>query len=77
MNDRDSTMALVACFVHGNDEAATNMLPTTIEGGREAAADLATFAAALLINWSREVGCQPHELLAEIALGQALDSTTR
>lgn len=77
MNDRDSTMALVACFVYGNDKAAARILPTTVQGGKEAASDLATFAAALLINWSQEVGCQPHELLAEIALGQALDSTTR
>lgn len=77
MSERERALALMAAMVHSDYQSAGHMLPTTIAEGRAVSLDLSMIAAALLINWSKEVGIDPKDLLADIALGQALDATTR
>jgi hypothetical protein len=77
MTERERSFALMTAFTHGTHELPESILPTTVEDGQSQCLDLAMIASALLINWSREVGVDPTDLLTDIALGQALDATTR
>lgn len=77
MTTRERTIGLVSAFIHNDHGATGHFLPYTKHQSEQQALDLALVAAALLINWSNEAGIDPKDLLSDIALGQALDATTR
>jgi hypothetical protein len=77
MTARERSLAMVASMIHADYRSAEQIAPKNGYDGYHQAIDLSMIAAALLINWSKEVGIDPKDLLADIALGQALEATTR
>ena len=65
---RRRSIALISSWVH--DEAA---VPTELVNDPALSVDLALLAAAFLRCWANEAGIPPQVLLADIALGEALE----
>jgi hypothetical protein len=74
---RQEALALLATMVHGDYLMTETLLPRNLPQAQAISRDLSMMAAALLINWSKEIGVPPNDLLSDIAIGQALDATTR
>lgn len=74
---RELALSLLAAMVFDDQQTAKKLLPESIDVAQAVTADLSLISAALLISWGRDIGLPPEELLADIAIGQALDATTR
>lgn len=65
---REAALALISSWIHDEPH-----VPADMASDPALAVDLALLAAAFLRCWAAETGIPPTTLLADIALGQALD----
>ena len=77
MTPRERSFALMTSYVLADYETHAALLESIDPSAHAQTLDLSMIAAALLINWSKEANIDPKDLLADIAIGQALESTTR
>lgn len=70
-------MVLVSAWVHDEPHVPISYLGDNVDPqSADLVVDLSLIAAALLRCWANEVGVPPTELLAALAIGQALDETS-